>query len=80
VHAHFFIPDDRHWLRRRQGRYTGPKGTRSPELALAFMDAHRIQMKLLSFSMQLPTEDELLAVATNAVHIFPSPRDRIPTS
>jgi hypothetical protein len=37
-------------------------------------------MKLLSFSMQLPTEDELLAVATNAVHIFPSPRDRIPTS
>jgi hypothetical protein len=28
---------------------------------------------------QLLTEKELFAVATNAIHIFPSLRDRLPT-
>jgi predicted TIM-barrel fold metal-dependent hydrolase len=57
VHAHFFIPDDPLLTQAaRQGRYAGPKGTWSPELALTFMDAHHIQMQLLSFPMQLPAE------------------------
>jgi len=57
VHAHFFIPGDPLLAQAaRQGSYAGPKGAWSPELAMAFMDAHRIQMQLLSLPMPLPAE------------------------
>jgi 6-methylsalicylate decarboxylase len=57
VHAHFFIPGDPLLAQAaQQGRYAGPKGTWNPELAMAFMDAHHIQMQLLSFPMQLPAD------------------------
>jgi 6-methylsalicylate decarboxylase len=55
VQAHFLIPDDPSLDEAaKAGRYAGPKGTWSPELALTFMDAHHIQLQLLSFPMQLP--------------------------
>jgi predicted TIM-barrel fold metal-dependent hydrolase len=57
VHAHFFIPDDPLLAQAaKQGSYAGPKGVWSPELAMTFMDAHHIQMQLLSFPMPLPAE------------------------
>jgi predicted TIM-barrel fold metal-dependent hydrolase len=55
VHAHFFIPDDPLLTQAaKMGSYAGPKGAWSPELALKFMDAHHIQLQLLSFPMPLP--------------------------
>jgi predicted TIM-barrel fold metal-dependent hydrolase len=57
VHAHFFIPGDPLLAQAaEEGRYSGPRTTWTPELAMTFMDAHRIQMQLLSFPMQLPAE------------------------
>jgi predicted TIM-barrel fold metal-dependent hydrolase len=57
VHAHFVIPDDPLLAQAaKDGRYAGPSGAWSPELAMAFMDAHHIQMQLLSFPMPLPAE------------------------
>src|SRR5712692_1093791 len=57
VHAHFFIPGDPLLAQAaRKGSYAGPKGTWSPEIAMTFMDAHHIQMQLLSFPMALLAE------------------------
>jgi predicted TIM-barrel fold metal-dependent hydrolase len=59
VHAHFLIPGDPLLAQAaRAGSYAGPspKTAWSPEIAIAFMDAHRIQMQLLSFPMSLPAE------------------------
>jgi predicted TIM-barrel fold metal-dependent hydrolase len=57
VHAHFVIAGDPLLVRAaKEGRYAGPRGAWSPELAIAFMDAQHIQMQLLSFPMQLPAE------------------------
>jgi predicted TIM-barrel fold metal-dependent hydrolase len=57
VHAHFFIPDDPLLAQAaKSGSYAGPKGVWSPQLAMTFMDAHHIQMQLLSFPMPLPAE------------------------
>jgi hypothetical protein len=45
VHAHFFIPDDPSLAQAaKAGRYAGPGGSWSPELAMTFMDAHRIAL------------------------------------
>jgi predicted TIM-barrel fold metal-dependent hydrolase len=57
VHAHFFIPGDSLLAQAaKEGSYAGPKGAWSPDIAIAFMDAHRIQLQLLSFPMALPAE------------------------
>jgi hypothetical protein len=51
VHAHFLIPGDLQLAQAaREGSYTGPAdGVWSPETATTFMDAHHIQMQMLSF-------------------------------
>jgi predicted TIM-barrel fold metal-dependent hydrolase len=55
VHAHFFIPGDPLLAQAaKEGSYAGPKGAWSPDIAIAFMDAHQIQLQLLSFPMALP--------------------------
>jgi predicted TIM-barrel fold metal-dependent hydrolase len=54
VHAHFAIPDPALLATiLAAGNYAGPKGTWSPEIAMAFMDAHHIQLQLLSFPSNL---------------------------
>jgi predicted TIM-barrel fold metal-dependent hydrolase len=55
VHAHFVMPDDPLLAQlAKDGSYAGPRGTWSPEIAMAFMDSHQIQLQLLSFPMPLP--------------------------
>ena len=58
VHAHFLIPGDRQLAAAaRDGSYAGPTdGAWSPEIAMAFMDAHHIQLQLLSFPMPLDAD------------------------
>jgi predicted TIM-barrel fold metal-dependent hydrolase len=57
AHAHFFIPGDSLLDQAaKEGHYAGPKTAWSMEIAMTFMDAHHIQMQLLSFPMQLPAE------------------------
>jgi len=60
VHAHYGPPGPaaaQLLLRAHEiGEYAGPKLQWSPELAIAFMDAHGIQLQLLSFPMSLPAE------------------------
>jgi predicted TIM-barrel fold metal-dependent hydrolase len=77
VHAHF-MPDDplvTQFLAEasRTGRYAGPRGTWSPEVALRFMDAHHIQMQLLSFPMAIPAvaASRLNTVAATIVAKYP---------
>jgi len=58
VHAHYGPPGPvaaQLLLRAHEiGEYAGPELRWSPELAIAFMDAHGIQLQLLSFPMSLP--------------------------
>jgi 6-methylsalicylate decarboxylase len=59
VHAHFFIPGDPLLTQAaQQVSYAGPspRTAWSPEIAMSFMDAHHIQMQLLSFPMPLTAE------------------------
>jgi predicted TIM-barrel fold metal-dependent hydrolase len=57
VHAHFHVPDDSLLDQAaKEGKYAGPTTAWTPEGAMKFMDAHHIQMQLLSFPMQLPAE------------------------
>jgi predicted TIM-barrel fold metal-dependent hydrolase len=57
VHAHFYIADDPLLAQAaRAGRYAGPTTAWTPELAMTFMDAHHIQIQLLSFPMPLSGE------------------------
>src|SRR6266849_1559855 len=57
VHAHFFVPDDPLLAQAaKEGSYAGPRTAWTPELAMEFMDAHHIQMQLLSFPMPLPAD------------------------
>jgi predicted TIM-barrel fold metal-dependent hydrolase len=59
VHAHFFIRGDPLLVQAaKQGSYAGPSPESgwSPEIAMTFMDAHHIQMQLLSFPMPLTAE------------------------
>ena len=57
VHAHFLMPDDQLLAQgAKEGSYAGPEVAWTPQHPIEFMDAHHIQMQLLSFPMQLPAE------------------------